>query len=289
MSTASVTIRYQPTGARDRRRGRRLARDAARRRRGCQPRSPNGSVFTVADRGIAPVRNLSCQCTYPTGGPRVIRVFIADDQALVRAGFRMILDAQPDMEVVGEAQDGARGDRCGRRHRPDVILMDIRMPEMDGLEATRRIVTDENAAARADADHVRPRRVRLRGHAGGRERLPAQGRPARAARRRGADRRRRRRPPRAVDHAPPDRGVRPPAAARRTPPPELDDADRARARGAQADRPRSLERGDRGASSFVSDDDREDACHPDPDEAALRDRVQAVVLAYESGLVQPGG
>jgi len=75
----------------------------------------------------------------------VIRVFIADDQALVRGGFRMILDAQPDMEVVGEAEDGREALRSVADLKPDVVLMDIRMPEMDGLETTRRIVTDEDA------------------------------------------------------------------------------------------------------------------------------------------------
>ena len=75
----------------------------------------------------------------------MIRVFIADDQALVRGGFRMILDAQPDMEVVGEAEDGRQALRSVAELKPDVVLMDIRMPEMDGLETTRRIVTDEDA------------------------------------------------------------------------------------------------------------------------------------------------
>jgi DNA-binding NarL/FixJ family response regulator len=67
------------------------------------------------------------------------RVLIADDQALVRAGFRMILDAEDDLDVIGEASDGAEAVRLARELRPDVVLMDIRMPELDGIEATRRV------------------------------------------------------------------------------------------------------------------------------------------------------
>jgi DNA-binding NarL/FixJ family response regulator len=64
---------------------------------------------------------------------------VADDQGLVRAGFRMILEAQPDIEVVAEAADGAEAVATARRLRPDVVLMDIRMPRMDGLQATRQL------------------------------------------------------------------------------------------------------------------------------------------------------
>jgi DNA-binding NarL/FixJ family response regulator len=76
----------------------------------------------------------------------MIRVVLADDQALLRAGLRVLLDAEDDLEVVGEAEDGVDAIETVRRLRPDVVVMDIRMPEMDGLAATREIVADPELA-----------------------------------------------------------------------------------------------------------------------------------------------
>src|SRR5690606_36635760 len=82
-----------------------------------------------------------------TGGDAMIRVLLVDDHAMLRAGFRAIHSTQPDIEVVGEATTGAEGVRFATELQPDVITMDVQMLDMDGIEATRRIVADPAVAA----------------------------------------------------------------------------------------------------------------------------------------------
>jgi DNA-binding NarL/FixJ family response regulator len=215
-------------------------------------------------------------------------VLIADDQALMRAGFRMILEAEPDLEVVGEAADGREAVAEGARVRPDVVLMDVRMPEMDGIEATRRLLDgngdtkvlmlttfdmDEYVfeALRAGASgflvkDVPPEQLvaGIRSVASGDSLLA----PSVT-----------RRLIQEFVHRPPD--------ALRAPPPEL-----ARLTAREVEVLRGVARGRSNAEIatelFVSETTVKTHVAHVLAKLGVRDRVQAVVFAYESALVLPG-
>ena len=142
--------------------------------------------------------------------PAVIRVLLVDDDALVRSGLRMMLAGAAEIEVVGEAEDGRGVLAAVDLHRPDVVLMDIRMPQVDGIEATRLLRAQPSPPGRDRADDLRRRRARAAGAAGGRGRVPAQGHAA------GRDRARDRARPRRRGHALPRRHAPADRAGRRT-------------------------------------------------------------------------
>jgi DNA-binding NarL/FixJ family response regulator len=218
----------------------------------------------------------------------MIRVVIADDHALVRGGFRMILEAQPDIEVVGEAGNGLDAVKLARGQAPDVVLMDVRMPELDGIEATRRIMASSPAGSRVlmlttfDLDEYVYRAIR----AGASGFLLKDVRPAElvhavrtiscgdtllspAITRRLLEEFVRRPPP----------GERPAALSQLTE--RESEVLRLVARGlSNAEIAQQLFLGETTVKTHVT---------RVLSKLKLRDRVQAVVIAYESGLVRPGG
>jgi DNA-binding NarL/FixJ family response regulator len=225
--------------------------------------------------------------TEPASGP--VRVVVADDQELVRSGFAMIVDAQPDLAVVGEAGDGQEAVAVARRERADVVLMDIRMPRLDGIEATRLLAgpgvaepvkvvilttfdLDEYvfAALRAGASGFLLKDVRrddlvhaVRVVAGG-EALLA---------------------PSVTRRLIADYARRPPPAA--SPPPDLDRLT-PREREVLGLVGRGRNNAEIGAELIVGEATVKTHVGRVLMKLGLRDRIQAVIYAYEAGLVGPG-
>jgi DNA-binding NarL/FixJ family response regulator len=215
-------------------------------------------------------------------------VLIADDQALMRAGFRMILEAEPDLEVVGEAADGREAVAEAARLRPDVVLMDVRMPEMDGIEATRRLLNgndDTKVVMLTTFDMDEYVYEALRAGASGflvkdvpPEQLVAGIRSVASGDTLVAP---------SVTRRLIQEFVRRPPDAVRTPPPEL-----ARLTEREVEVLRMVARGRSNAEIanelFVSETTVKTHVAHVLAKLGVRDRVQAVVSAYESGLVLPG-
>ena len=216
-------------------------------------------------------------------------VLIADDQALVRAGFRMILEAEEDMEVVGEAADGREAVAEARRLRPDVVLMDVRMPDVDGIDATRRLLGDGSDAKvvmlttfdmdeyvydalRAGASGFLLKDVPPEQLVAG-IRAVASGDALLAP---------------SVTRRVIEEFVRRPPDSVRTAPPELAELT-ARELEVLKLMARGLANAEIAKELFVSETTVKTHVAHVLMKLRLRDRVQAVVFAYESGLVLPGG
>jgi DNA-binding NarL/FixJ family response regulator len=203
----------------------------------------------------------------------VIRVLLADDQALVRGGFRSILEGQEDIQVVGEAADGAEALEEALRTAPDVVLMDVRMPRVDGIEATRRMLADRRVTARVlmltTFDHDEYVYEALRAGAGGFLLKSAPPRDLPAAVRTIA----------AGDSLLAPESAAPAGLAELT----------AREREVLELIARGRSNGEIAAELYLSQPTVKTHVSRILAKLGLRDRVQAVILAYESGLVQPGG
>jgi len=218
----------------------------------------------------------------------VISVLLVDDQGLVRSGFRMIIDAQEDMEVVGEAGDGRAAVEEAARLHPDVVLMDVRMPEVDGIAATRTIVGERSAArvlvlTTFDEDRI----VYDAMKAGASGFLLKSAPPAQFVE--------------AVRTVASGEALLAPSVTRRLvedfvrrPPPGDGTADEALRDLTEREREvleligRGLSNSEIASKLFVSGATVKTHVNRILSKLGLRDRVQAVVLAYETGLVRPG-
>jgi DNA-binding NarL/FixJ family response regulator len=216
-------------------------------------------------------------------------VLVVDDQALVRAGFRMILEAEEDMDVVGEAADGREAVVEARRLRPDVVLMDVRMPEIDGIEATRRLLArdglDTKVVMLTTFDMDEYVYDALKAGASGfllkdvpPEQLVAGIRAVASGDALLAP---------SVTRRVIEEFVRRPPTSVRTLPPKLAELT---ARELEVLRliARGLSNAEIATELFVSETTVKTHVAHVLAKLGLRDRVQAVVLAYESGLVEPG-
>ncbi|MEU6025044.1 response regulator [Micromonospora sp. NPDC048871] len=224
----------------------------------------------------------------PTTSTRPVRILLADDQPLLRTGFRMVLGAEPDLDIVAEAGDGAEAVELSRRLLPDVVLMDVRMPRMDGVSATRAIVEaqlpvrvlilttfelDEYVVGglRAGASGFLAKDVPA-------EDLVAAIRTVAAGEAVVAPRILRRLLDRFADVLPDPAAAPPPALSRLT--------DREREVLVQV--ARGLSNAEIARTLSVSETTIKTHVGHVLTKLGLRDRVQAVVFAYESGLVRPG-
>jgi len=247
-------------------------------------------ALRTADAGATTLADRQDELATPgDGNGEGVRVMIVDDQALVRAGFRMILEAESDIEVVGEAADGSEAVAACQRSKPDVVLMDVRMPEMDGIEATRRLLAQDEAetkvvmlttfdmdeyvydALRAGASgfllkDVPPEQLvdGIRAVASGDALLAP-----------------------SVTRRVIEEFVRRPPASVRALPAKLDDLT-ARELEVLKLVARGLSNAEIAKELFVSETTVKTHVAHVLMKLDLRDRVQAVVLAYESGLIQPG-
>jgi DNA-binding NarL/FixJ family response regulator len=218
-----------------------------------------------------------------------VRVLLVDDQELVRTGFRMILDAEEDMEVVGEAANGKEALTEAQRVRPDVVLMDVRMPELDGIEATRRLLTngdlDSKVVMLTTFDMDEYVYEALQAGASGfllkdapPEQLVAGIRAVCSGDALLAP---------SVTRRVIEEFVRRPPDGARTPPPEIEELT-PRESEVLTLIARGLSNAEIAQSLVVSETTVKTHVARILMKMNLRDRVQAVVMAYESGLVQPG-